>query len=357
MRLLIWCSMIRPLRMRFAKCPVCTAPAKIRGDASIRRSYIECYRCGEFGGDDDVFGEIQSFRWSEQQIANASGYIRRNQGLLLSRAEMERLAVLPTSSPSEKAARLLMYLGELSVQPGTKLEVSAEPVAGALRKLVPYASEQDYPDRVLEPIEVKSLEWLSIAAASNGNEFAWLLKDALIGSRYLEEQEKSFSYQHRVCHYLTITPQGWGEIARMKQVNVASGVGFVAMSFREEFNPLYDHGIAQGIAAAGYESRRVDRTEHNNRIDDEIIASIKQSRFLVADFTVNRGGIYFEAGLALGLGLPVIWLVREDKIGEVHFDNRQYNFIKWKDGEWDDFAKRLRFRIESTIGRGPITKS
>ena len=156
---------------------------------------------------------------------------------------------------------------------------------------------------------------------------------------------------------LVITPRGWEEIERLKQVNVASRVGFVAMSFQDEFNPFYDQGIAQGIAAAGYEARRVDRTEHNNRIDDEIIASIKQSRFLVADFTLNRGGIYFEAGLALGLGLPVIWLVREDQIGEVHFDNRQYNFITWKDGEWDDFAKRLRFRIESTIGRGPITKS
>ena len=71
-------------------------------------------------------------------------------------------------------------------------------------------------------------------------------------------------------------------------------------------------------------------------------------RFLVGDFTVDRGGIYFEAGYALGLGLPVIWLVREDELAKVHFDNRQYNFVAWRDGAWEELRDRLRFRIEAT---------
>jgi len=56
----------------------------------------------------------------------------------------------------------------------------------------------------------------------------------------------------------------------------------------------------------------------------------------VGDFTVDRGGIYFEAGYALGLGLPVIWLVREDELAKVHFDNRQYNFVAWRDGALEE---------------------
>ena len=35
---------------------------------------------------------------------------------------------------------------------------------------------------------------------------------------------------------------------------------------------------------------------------DRIIAQIRASKFVVADFTRNRGGVYYEAGFALGLG-------------------------------------------------------
>ena len=96
----------------------------------------------------------------------------------------------------------------------------------------------------------------------------------------------------------------------------------------------------------------MDRIEHNNRIDDEIVARIRQCKFLVADFTIDRGGIYFETGYAIGLGRPVIWTVRHDRLETVHFDNRQYNFIQWRPDKLLDLAFALRNRIEATIGRG-----
>ena len=39
---------------------------------------------------------------------------------------------------------------------------------------------------------------------------------------------------------------------------------------------------------------------------------IRKSKFLIADFTGQRGGVYYEAGFAYGLGLPVIWTCRKD---------------------------------------------
>ena len=59
--------------------------------------------------------------------------------------------------------------------------------------------------------------------------------------------------------------------------------------------------IETAISGAGYKPVRIDKHQHNNRIDDEIVAAIRQSRFVVADFTQQRGGVYFEAGLAMGL--------------------------------------------------------
>jgi nucleoside 2-deoxyribosyltransferase len=79
----------------------------------------------------------------------------------------------------------------------------------------------------------------------------------------------------------------------------------------------------------------------------QIIADIRRSKFLIADFTGHRGGVYFEAGFALGLGLPVIWTCRKEELDKLHFDIRQYNFIDWEtDGE---LQERLTNRIRATI--------
>lgn len=91
----------------------------------------------------------------------------------------------------------------------------------------------------------------------------------------------------------------------------------------------------------------MDLKEHNEKICDTIIAKIRKSRFMVADFTGLRGGVYFEAGYALGLGLPVIWTCKNDHKDELHFDTRQYNHILWIDES--DLYEKLRRRIEATI--------
>src|SRR5690606_26056659 len=102
---------------------------------------------------------------------------------------------------------------------------------------------------------------------------------------------------------------------------------------------------------------------HNNKIDDEIIAEIRMSRFLVADFTsgeaqsktgpvhLPRGGVYYEAGFARGLGMEVISCIREDQVAQVHFDTRQISHVLWADA--GQLRERLYNRIIATVGPGP----
>jgi hypothetical protein len=103
---------------------------------------------------------------------------------------------------------------------------------------------------------------------------------------------------------------------------------------------------------------RIDKKEHNNKIDDEILAEIRRSRFLIADFTCEpknvRGGVYYEAGFAQGLGIPVIWTCRETSLADLHFDTRQYSHIVWKTPA--DLFTQLKNRIGATIGDGPLPK-
>lgn len=161
----------------------------------------------------------------------------------------------------------------------------------------------------------------------------------------------------------TLTPRGFERLEAAELTSTNSIQCFVAMWFGAELDKVYNDGFSAGISDAGYHPFRIDQKEHANKIDDEIISEIRRSRFVVADFTCPiidhaggsvanaRGGVYYEAGFAQGLQLPVIWTVREDCLTHVHFDTRQFAHIVWKTSE--DLRVSLRNRIGSVIGLAP----
>ena len=124
------------------------------------------------------------------------------------------------------------------------------------------------------------------------------------------------------------------------------------MWFDDQMKKIYDETIALGIIDAGYHPHRVDQREYNDKIDDEIIVQIRRSRFIVADFTGHRGGVYYEAGFAKGFGLEVIMTCRKDHMENLHFDIRQYNCIEWEQDKLGDFRKKIKNRIERVFGQG-----
>ena len=127
------------------------------------------------------------------------------------------------------------------------------------------------------------------------------------------------------------------------------------MWFDKSMNEVCRVGIEPGIREAGYRALRIDREEYIDKIDDRIVAEIRRSRFLVADFTQGRGGarggVYYEAGFAYGLGIPVFYTCHADLVECLHLDTRQYNHILWKTP--DELRESLRNRIRRVLGDGP----
>lgn len=150
-------------------------------------------------------------------------------------------------------------------------------------------------------------------------------------------------------HQYQVSPKGLLYLEGRRES--VSSIGFCAMWFSLEMHPLWTQVIEPATRAAGYEPLRIDSKQHNGKIDDEIMASIRASRFVVSDFTGNRGGVYYEAGFAHGLGLPVIFMCREGD--DLHFDIRQYNCIFWKLEDLEDARERLKNRLLATLGQGP----
>lgn len=171
--------------------------------------------------------------------------------------------------------------------------------------------------------------------------------------RYLSGRHWITSFQNDAA--VQVTVDGYAHLDELKKTRRDSSQGFVAMWFGDDVRAAYEQGIHPAIKDAGYRPFRIDGSEHINRIDDEIVAQIRRSRFLVADFTHGetgpRGGVYYEAGFAHGLNLPVFWTCRENILKDIHFDIRQYNFIVWNTPE--ELRKRLATRISAVIGDGP----
>lgn len=142
-----------------------------------------------------------------------------------------------------------------------------------------------------------------------------------------------------------LSAKGWQRYEKTKEINERSKKVFVAMNFDSRLDYIFTDGIAPACTECGFSAVRVDLVEHNEKICDRIIAEIKGSRFIVADFTGQKHGVYFESGYAYGLGLPVIWMSQKGE--ELHFDTRQYNHIFWE--SVSDLKEKLINRIKATI--------
>ena len=154
-----------------------------------------------------------------------------------------------------------------------------------------------------------------------------------------------------------VTVEGHSRVEELEMQERATdrAQAFVAMWFDDSMVEVYERGIGPAIETTGYKPLLINRKEHINRIDDEIEAEIRRSRFVVADFTHGdagaRGGVYYEAGLAKGRDLPVIFTCHEDSLETLHFDTNHYNHIVWSTPE--ELLGKLKNRILSVIGEGP----
>ena len=202
------------------------------------------------------------------------------------------------------------------------------------------------------PIELDTHD-IALAFAAKEEEARYHI-DALLQYGFI----KGTIYDDLTPSDFTLTPKGWSRFDELTRgLSAPENPVFVAMWFggtkedRSKMDAVYQTAIQPAIEQAGYRATRVDRAEHNDWIMDKVLGDIRLAPFVVADFTGNRNGVYFEAGFARGLGIPVIHSCQEDHLEQAHFDTKQLNHILWKLP--DDLRTRLYHRIISTIGKGP----
>jgi hypothetical protein len=165
---------------------------------------------------------------------------------------------------------------------------------------------------------------------------------------FIDHALKRGYLEHTDYGHLRLTVEGWEYIDPASAGAGIKGRVFVAMSFDPSLDAVYENGIRPAIETDCHMNAvRIDKVHHNEKICDRILAEIRRCQFVVADFTQQRAGVYFEAGFAMGLGREVIRTCREDDFDNLHFDTRQYPHIKWSSPE--DLRNALTERITAVL--------
>jgi nucleoside 2-deoxyribosyltransferase len=326
------------------KCPICGNKASQA--PTDKGGYIfECVRCGEF-----VLSGVYSVHLgnlTDIQQTNLSGYIRDNQSnyqrCIITRQIIEENKNTKVKlNPQDKADKILLTLEEISAIPGSEIEITEE-------------SKYYY-------------LLLGKAYIINNDEWIYILQDYLEDELNYIEFIKYASAGPLSARMIKITPKGWDHLSKLGFRNQDSNTAFIAMWFNDKVKPTKEV-IKQAIRDAGYDPKIVNEDPFNGDIVNQIITLINQSRFVVADLTGQRQGVYFEAGYAKGLNLPVIYTVRDDQIDpkkptkdnpdllKVHFDLNHQNLISWNNKNLDKFQNMLTNQITATIGVGPLKKN
>lgn len=149
--------------------------------------------------------------------------------------------------------------------------------------------------------------------------------------------------------HIRLTMKGWQYAEELISKQPDSKQAFVAMKFDDEdvYKTIFNNAIEPALEKCGFKPFLVADVEHNDSITDVIIAGIRKSGLMVADVTGASQNVYYEAGFAHGLGIPVILCCHKDRANnDMKFDTRQFNHILWKDEA--DFKAQLIKRIEAS---------
>ena len=188
--------------------------------------------------------------------------------------------------------------------------------------------------------------------------------------------EPTLKYHWPTKIFLTI--EGLKHLHELLSVAQNKRQAFVAMWFtdNQEYGDKlkkYRLSIDKAVQLSGYSKSFIaDQEKYNGLIMNKVINQIRESRFLIADLTCDlmdgmRGGVYYEAGLADGLGMPVILTCHRDLFKDknkeklIHFDLKQFNTIFWyvddsgiiraEGHSEEDFSQYIADWIIKTVGK------
>jgi hypothetical protein len=249
-----------------------------------------------------------------KEYSNVGGPVLNNERL----ETIIRNAIIPRT-PEEKFNSLLSYLYSLQEFEGAKINWPAREDRQDLAKRLYFKNHQELEFYLFTLFEKGLISGIE-ASTNDGAD--------LFGIR--------------------LTYEGLAKVIDISEAGAQSNRCFIAMSFSDSKRETRD-AIRLAVKNCEYEAILIDEQHIDSdvTINDALIAEIRKSKFVVADFSEHKHGVYFEAGFALGLRKPVIYLCQKDDFVNTHFDTNHYPHIIYESPV--ELIDKLKTKIEAWI--------
>jgi nucleoside 2-deoxyribosyltransferase len=321
------------------KCFFCGEESYLERMATESRTFYSCNVCGKYDIDDYGIFKIDRNNFASylfyinmillKNVTNKSfcyigspeAYIKIHEKYPLSRlATNEDVETWYPKNFNEKIDTILLGLAKLSDYIGSVINLSNEQM-----KSMFFVKRYLLEKKTSLENQIMQIDTFS---------------DYMKGQNLIKKEENT----------IIVLPEGWKRIDELQKNQTNSKQVFIAIAFSESMKVVQEK-IEEGIRKAGYLPYVMNKNKHNNQIVPEILFQIKQSKFVIAEFSTNNNGAYYEAGYAAGLGKEVIHICNDDKFKEEgHFDIKQKSTVLWK--SIDEISNALFEHIEATIGKG-----
>ncbi|MGG4554811.1 hypothetical protein [Paenibacillus humicus] len=283
-------------------------PTKAEGDYDVYLG-CSCSPGGFYSLLRDSYETIHSLPYHKKRdmFHLVSAYIRehtdREEKVTLSEGDLEAIVHSPNLPVTieDKGNRLLQYLYRHSEGPG-------EPV-------------------VIQPLSSS----YNLTYSPNLQELVYII-DKLRGEQLLIREGMAFQ----------LTEKGWSEAAataggkKLKpcSVLIADGEGFRTEWLQMLLPTIEQYGYLPSLLApAATENAKAYSLEQ-----------ITDSKLVIADLTGQSPGVYFAAGYALGLNIPVIWTVKSSEAEMLPVRFKEIRPIVW------DTAEELAAFLQQRLG-------
>lgn len=183
----------------------------------------------------------------------------------------------------------------------------------------------------------------------------WFIADELAEAGFLRVGRRTIREGvTRDCLGVKMTFTGWDRYRDIEERGIVSRTAFMAMQYKDPVvDDMYETCFKPAVEATGFVLRRLDENRKTGVIDNHLRVEIRNSRFLLADLTHDNRGAYWEAGLAEGLGRPVIYLcersVFENEKLRPHFDTNHCQTVVWEQNKKQAAEQGIKDMIRATL--------
>lgn len=289
-------------------CVFCNEIVPIAANGDHDR-YIGCHcsPVGFYSLSRDSYDPIRTFphQTKRQLFPIISAYIREQtdcgEGVTLSIEDLETIRNSPgiPVTIEEKGVRLLQYLYRHSEGPG-------DPV-------------------VIQPLS----QSYNLTYSPNLQELVYIIEKL---------REEQFIVRESVTFKLT--EQGWREAAARAGGRKLKP-SFVLLSDDDDLCAEWTERVLPKLEQCGYLPRLFTRPGSDNF--DNSMQEIAESKLIIADLTNHSPKVYFAAGYALGMNIPVIWTVNRRNENKLFVRSHRVRPIVWDNAE--ELAAILQQRL------------